>query len=51
MKALIEIEITGDVGVNLSDDDIHEILDFVIEEGAESGHLTGRYVIKEIIER
>jgi hypothetical protein len=51
MKALIEIEITGDFTEDLSEKEIHELLTAVVCEGAASCALTGNYVIKEIIER
>ncbi|MEK3995484.1 hypothetical protein MKY29_12085 [Psychrobacillus sp. FSL K6-2365] len=45
MKALIEIEITGDFEEPLTNDSVIDILNFVICEGAESGNLDGSYKI------
>lgn len=50
MKALIEVEITGDFTEDLSETEVIELLDVVICEGAEGVALTGSYVIKKIIE-
>jgi hypothetical protein len=50
MRAIIEIEITGDFEEPLTNDGINDILTAVICDGADSVALTGRYVIKEIIE-
>lgn len=51
MKALIEIEITGDFTENLTDAEIDALLDAVIGDGADACCLTGTFDIKEIIER
>ncbi len=50
MKAIIEIELSGDFGENLSEDEVEHLLDLVIKEGSESYCMTGRYILKEIIE-
>lgn len=48
MKALIEIEITGDFEEPLTNDSIVDFLNFVICEGAESGNLDGKYKIIQV---
>ncbi|MFG3613117.1 hypothetical protein [Rummeliibacillus stabekisii] len=45
MKALIEIEVTGDFEEPLSNDDIIDILNAVIRDGAESVCLDAKYRI------
>ena len=45
MKALIEIEITGDFEEPLTNDAIVELLDDVICDGARRWHLDGSYKI------
>lgn len=48
MKALIEIEITGDFEEPLTNDAIVELLDDVIYEGARKWHLDGSYKIVRV---
>lgn len=48
MKALIEIEITGDFEEPLTNDSIIELLDDVIYEGARGWHLHGSYKIIQV---
>lgn len=48
MKALVEIEITGDFEEPLINEDVIDILNFVICEGAEAGHLDGKYRIIQV---
>jgi hypothetical protein len=48
MRALIEIEITGDFGEPLSNDSLLDIMNAVIVDGADSVCLTANYVIKEV---
>lgn len=49
MKVLIELELSGDFSEDLSEDEIEEMLDKVIEYGSESCCLTGKYVLKKVI--
>jgi hypothetical protein len=51
MRVIIELSLSGDTGDGLTDDQIEAILDKVIEYGSEDCCLTGRYVLKEILER
>ena len=51
MKVVIELKLTGDFAEGLDDDSIEEMIDKVIEYGSESCCLTGRYVIREVLER
>lgn len=48
MKALIEIEITGDFEEPLTNDSIVGLLDDVICEGARGWHLDGSYKIIQV---
>lgn len=48
MKALIEIEITGDFEEPLTNDDMVGILNAVIVEGADSVALDGKYRIIQV---
>lgn len=48
MKALIEIEITGDFEEPLTNDAIVELLDDVVCEGARKWHLDGTYKIIQV---
>lgn len=48
MKALIEIDITGDFEEPLTNDAIVELLNDVICEGARNWHLDGSYKIIEV---
>ncbi|MBW3113546.1 hypothetical protein KYJ26_16955 [Bacillus sp. MCCB 382] len=48
MKALIEIEVTGNFEEPLSNDSIIDILNAVIVDGADSVCLDANYVIKEV---
>lgn len=50
MRALIEIEITGDLEEPLTNDAIVELLNDVICEGAGNWYLDGRYKIIELYE-
>lgn len=45
MRATIELEITGDFEEPLSNDEIIDILNAVIIDGADSGCLTANYKI------
>lgn len=49
MKALVEIEVTGEFDEPLRNDDIIDILNFVICDGARAGHLDASYRIIEMI--
>ena len=48
MKALIEIEITGDFEEPLNNDEIIDILNAVIRDGADSVCLYGSYKIIQV---
>jgi len=48
MKALIEIEITGEFEEPLSNDDIVDILNAVIVDGADSVAMDGKYRIIQV---
>ena len=48
MKALVEIEITGEFEEPLTNDGVIDILNFVICEGAEAGCLDGKYKIIQV---
>lgn len=48
MKALVEIEITGEFEEPLTNDGVIDILNFVICEGAEAGCLDGKYRIIQV---
>jgi hypothetical protein len=48
MRALIEIEITGDFEEPLTNDSIIDILNAVVRDGADSVALTANYVIKAV---
>jgi hypothetical protein len=48
MKALIELEITGDFDEPLSNDGVIDILNAVILDGADSCCLSARYKIIEV---
>lgn len=50
MKALLEVEITGDFEEPLSNDDIINVLNAVIEDGAEAVCLNANYKIIEVSE-
>lgn len=49
MKVLLEVEITGDFEEQLTNDDIVDILNAVIVDGAEGVALTAKYKIIEMI--
>lgn len=49
MKALLEVEITGEFDEPLTNDGIIDILNFVICDGARAGHLDANYRIIEMI--
>jgi hypothetical protein len=51
LKALVEIEITGDFEEGLTDDEVKQILDKVIEDGADLYYLTGKCELLKIYER
>lgn len=50
MKAVIELEITGDFKEPLSNDGIIDVLDAVIKDGADSVCLCADYRILEVVE-
>lgn len=50
MRVLLELNIDGDFPEGLSEEDIEDILDKVIETGCVNYYLNGHYILKEIIE-
>lgn len=48
MKALLEVEITGEFDEPLRNDDVIDILNFVICDGARAGQLDANYRIIEL---
>lgn len=49
MEVIVKLKITGDLGNELTEDDVEEIVDRVIEDGGRVNKLTARGHIQEII--
>jgi hypothetical protein len=49
VEVIVKLRITGDLGDKLTEDDVEEIVDRVIEDGGRVNKLTARASIQEII--
>jgi hypothetical protein len=49
VEVVVKLKITGDLGDQLTEDDVEEIVDRVIEDGGRVNRLTARASIQEIV--